>query len=59
MKRTAIVHLATELEQLINRYRFEYDITYEEVVGVLMMKAHTMIDEAIDVTMEEAEEDES
>jgi hypothetical protein len=43
-----VSHLANDLDNLINRYRAEYDITYAEMVGVLSMKIHLLNEEAIE-----------
>lgn len=43
-----IEHLANELDNLIERYRDEYEISYAAVVGVLQIKIHLMCSEASD-----------
>ena len=37
---------ANELDALVHRTRQEYDLEYAQVIGVLMMKSHTLMDEA-------------
>lgn len=39
---------ADELDNLVERYRKEFDITYAGVVGALTMKAHLLMSEAED-----------
>lgn len=40
------MHLADEVDKMVERFRHEYDLEYAQVVGVLMMKAHLLMDEA-------------
>lgn len=35
-----------DLDNLVDRYRAEFDMTYASVVGVLAIKAHLMIKES-------------
>lgn len=42
-----IIHFANDLDALVNRYRNEYEITYASTIGVLQMKIHTLIQDAI------------
>lgn len=37
-----IVHLADDLDRLVERYRKEYSLTYASVIGALMMKVHLL-----------------
>ena len=37
---------ANDLDNLIERYRSEFELTYAVVVGVLQMKSHLMMVEA-------------
>lgn len=41
-------HFADELDNLVERFRKEYDLTYAAVVGTLQMKAFTLMQEAND-----------
>ena len=41
-----VEHLGDEIDNLINRFRMEYDMTYAEAVGVLFMKAQLLCNEA-------------
>lgn len=43
-----INHFADDLDNLVDRYRNEYDISYAAIVGTLHMKAHLLCDEASD-----------
>lgn len=45
-----INHLSDDLDALINRYKQEYELTYAAAIGVLTMKIHTLISEAIDIS---------
>lgn len=49
------VAFANELDNLVERFRKNWDIEYAQVVGVLMMKVHLLHVSA----MEEDEEEES
>ena len=40
-------HFADELERIIDRFRIEYDMTYAELVGTLIVAAHTMAQESL------------
>ena len=40
------MQLADELDKLIHRFKLEYDLEYAQVVGVLTMKAHLLMNEA-------------
>lgn len=46
-----IEHFADSLDQLIDRHRSEYDLSYAAVIGVLEMKIHSLLHES-----EEAQE---
>lgn len=37
---------ADELDNLVERYRKEFDLTYASAVGTLMMKAHLLMVES-------------
>jgi hypothetical protein len=37
---------ADDLDKLCERYRAEFDMSYAQVVGVLVMKSHLLCDEA-------------
>ena len=41
-----VQQFANELDALIHRYSQEWDLDYAQVIGVLMMKAHLLMDEA-------------
>lgn len=41
-----IMELADRMDKLINGFRDEWDLSYASVVGVLMMKAHLLMQEA-------------
>lgn len=41
-----IKHFANELDNLVDRYRVEYDLSYAAVVGALAMKQHLLCNEA-------------
>lgn len=43
-----IAAFANDLDALVERYRAEFDLTYASVLGALTMKAHTLMNEAID-----------
>lgn len=53
MAKSAIDHFGDELDRLVQRFRFEYELSYAEAVGCLTMRAHLLMSEA-----EELEEDE-
>lgn len=42
-----VVQMGNELDALVNRWCAEYDTTYAAAVGVLQMKSHTLIVQAI------------
>jgi hypothetical protein len=48
---------AIDLDNLVDRYRYEFDLTYESVIGVLFIKSHLLANEA-DELGEEDEDDE-
>lgn len=39
-------HFANDVDNLVERYRSEYDMSYACVVGVLQMKIHLLCNEA-------------
>jgi hypothetical protein len=41
-----VQQLSDDIDHLIHRYAKEWDLDYSQVVGVLMMKAHLLMDEA-------------
>lgn len=41
-----IEHFSNELDNLVDRFRAEYDLTYGSIVGALHMKAHLLCREA-------------
>ena len=41
-----IDHFANDVDNLVERYRSEYEMTYAAVVGVLQMKIHLLCAEA-------------
>jgi len=41
-----IDHFANDVDNLVERYRIEYDMSYAAVVGVLQMKIHLLCEEA-------------
>lgn len=41
-----ITHFANDFDNLIGRYRQEYDITFAAVVGVLEIQKHLLLREA-------------
>ena len=41
-----INHFANDLDNLVERYAKEYDLTYAAMVGVLQMKSHLLCSEA-------------
>jgi hypothetical protein len=43
-----IDHFANELDNLVNRFRTEYEMTYASIVGILQMKIHLLCGEAED-----------
>lgn len=45
---TQTQRLANEVDNLIDRFRAEYDMTYASVVGVLQMKIHLLCNESQD-----------
>lgn len=55
MTERATNHFAAELDALVERFRGEYDITYAEVLGVLIIKTHLLTEEACDAEDEEGE----
>lgn len=57
MSGRAVEHFADELDRIVRRARFEYDLTYAEVVGTLQMKAWLLCDEASDQTEPEDDEE--
>ena len=41
-----IFHFADELDNLVDRFRTEWDLPYAAIVGTLNMKAHLIMTEA-------------
>lgn len=41
-----IDHFANDIDNLVERYRSEYEMSYAAVVGVLQMKIHLLCAEA-------------
>jgi len=41
-------HFAKELDRLVERFRQEYDLEYAQVIGVLAIKTHLLIAEALE-----------
>lgn len=41
-----IDHFANDIDNLVDRYRSEYEMSYAAFVGVLQMKIHLLCDEA-------------
>ena len=41
-----IDHFANDIDNIVERYRSEYEISYASVVGVLQMKIHLLCEEA-------------
>ncbi len=39
-------HFANDVDNLVERYRSEYEMSYAVAVGVLQMKIHLLCDEA-------------
>lgn len=54
-KSRAAKHFYEELDQLLNRLRLEYDLTYFEAIGALETMKHDLLLEA----EEEGDDDES
>ena len=42
----AVAHFGSELDALVNWFRFEYDITYAEMVGCLQILTFSLLTEA-------------
>ncbi len=40
------IHFSDDVDNLVRRYREEYDCTYAVIVGVLQMKSHLLCAEA-------------
>jgi hypothetical protein len=38
-----------DLDKLIERYRAEFDMTYAQIVGVLVIQQHILIKEALEI----------
>jgi len=56
MAKSSVDHFADELDRLVQRFRFEYSLSYAEAVGCLMMRAHTLMVEADELAQEEGED---
>lgn len=41
-----IKHFANDIDNIVDRYRAEYDMSYAAVVGVFQMKIHLLCAEA-------------
>lgn len=41
-----IAHFESDLDNLVERYRKEYDISYASMIGMLHLKAHILCVEA-------------
>jgi len=41
-----VIHFGNELDNLVERFRKEYDISYAAIVGTLQMKAWLLCQEA-------------
>lgn len=49
---------ADDLNKLIDRYRFEFDLTYAQMVGLLTITSHNLLNESCDPdTTDESEEE--
>jgi len=48
-------HFANDVDNLVERYRDEYEMSYAAVVGVLQMKIHLLCAEAEERGGEESE----
>lgn len=44
---------ARDVDNLVERYRSEYDLSYASIVGVLQIKVHLMCDEMLNHDDEE------
>ena len=42
-----IDHLENDIDALINRYKDEFDLTHPTLIGVLQMKCHLLMYEAV------------
>lgn len=47
-----IDQLSNELDNLVERFRKEYDITYASAIGVLQLKIHSLGQEATELEEE-------
>jgi len=45
VSKPAIDHFVKEVHQIIDRFRFEYDINYAELIGALVLVVHDMSNE--------------
>lgn len=46
MSSRGCAHLTDDIHQVLDRFRLEYRMTYEEVIGVLTLVMHDIIAEA-------------
>ena len=58
MSKAATDYLADTVDRAVDYARREYEMTYAEAVGVLVMKAHLLMAEAADSDPEGDEDDE-
>ena len=52
-------HFANEVDNIVERYRSEYDMSYAAAVGVLQMKIYLLCDEAQKRAKEISEENDA
>jgi hypothetical protein len=48
--RKQVKHFAIEIDNVIERFRKEYDMTFAEMIGVLQLEIHTLSAEAFKET---------
>jgi len=59
MSKNARLYIGAELDRIVEYARKEYHISYAEVVGMLVIKAHLLTDEFYEEGGEDPESEES
>jgi hypothetical protein len=55
--REQVMHFASEIDNVVARFRREYDLTYCDMIGALHICAHGLCDDAYSAAPDEEDED--
>jgi hypothetical protein len=56
-KRNQVVHFAKEIENVIDRFREEYDLTLCDMIGALALCSHDLCNEAFENAPDEEDDE--